>query len=506
MAKEYIIDSDENSDYMYNIVKSIITEVGPRPACSENEKKASNWSQKELEKYCDDVDWEGFYCCPSDGPAGPAWVRFDTALLAISLLLFLLTNLNLITKIIFSIIPMCLMILCILIFYKSFLRYEETMAPICKLKPSQNVIGTIKPDGEIKKRVIFSGHIDSTIWRPVEYMGHAYMLILLNGMFSQFPLLIVFSLQLIYALIGFELIIITFIINIIIFIVPGFFCALYLTGSRKNWFSGYLEKMPIKSVLWVLLFSSVPYLIDIILLLHGFELILTNSAIIIVLTNLHFYFGAFFMINRKGGPGATDNLTSVAICHGITKVLHDWKKLGHPDFPKNTEVKILICGCEECGLRGSTEFARRHSRTYNKIYTKCINFEGIENSEYLKFYTREDQTGSDMDPEIVSDLVQIAEELNIGYRLLSMPAMSGATDAAGLVRGGLKTACIEGMHNQDILNYYHTSRDNLDMLNEERRPCNDHGTNWKNRNIRCAMENVLKICIEYVKLVDKKEL
>ena len=85
MTKEYVIDSDENSDYMYNVVKSIITEIGPRPACSENEKAASIWSQKELEKHCDSVDWEGFYCYPSAGPAGPAWVRVAFTLIVSSI-------------------------------------------------------------------------------------------------------------------------------------------------------------------------------------------------------------------------------------------------------------------------------------------------------------------------------------------------------------------------------------------------------------------------------------
>ena len=39
MSEAYIVDSDEDSDYTYNIIDRIIKEVGPRAPGSEGERK-----------------------------------------------------------------------------------------------------------------------------------------------------------------------------------------------------------------------------------------------------------------------------------------------------------------------------------------------------------------------------------------------------------------------------------------------------------------------------------
>ena len=64
MSGNYVIDSDENSDYMYNIIKDILEEVGPRAPCSAEERKASEMMAKELEDKCDNVEIEDFQIYP----------------------------------------------------------------------------------------------------------------------------------------------------------------------------------------------------------------------------------------------------------------------------------------------------------------------------------------------------------------------------------------------------------------------------------------------------------
>ena len=102
-------------------------------------------------------------------------------------------------------------------------------------------------------------------------------------------------------------------------------------------------------------------------------------------------------------------------------------------------------------------------------------------------------------------MCECAEELGLNYHLAAQPWVSGGTDGSGLVKQGLKkTAAFVGLRYSDYLYYYHTDRDSLDIVNKERRPCDDHGTNWSNRNIRCAMENALKLCVRYIQKKDEE--
>ncbi|KKM62946.1 hypothetical protein LCGC14_1516530 [marine sediment metagenome] len=52
--------SDEDSDYMYNILQTIIDECGPRMPCSPQEAKGAEIVKNELEETCDIVDIEPF--------------------------------------------------------------------------------------------------------------------------------------------------------------------------------------------------------------------------------------------------------------------------------------------------------------------------------------------------------------------------------------------------------------------------------------------------------------
>ena len=86
MSKEYVIDSDENSDYMYNTIKNICENVGPRMPCSESERKASEMMAKELEEYCDEVEIEEFETYPR---ALYGWISIAIGIAGLSYLIFL---------------------------------------------------------------------------------------------------------------------------------------------------------------------------------------------------------------------------------------------------------------------------------------------------------------------------------------------------------------------------------------------------------------------------------
>ncbi len=502
MSKKYIIDSDENSDYMYNVIKSIIEEAGPRPPCSEGERKGSEWAQKELRKFCDKVEWEDFYCRPR---SFLGFIKYIFLVVATSVFIFIFSDSDPITKIVLSVISLGPGLFGVLIFYKSFLCYEEFLWPLFKKRKSQNIIGTFSPTNEVKKRIIFCGHIDSTIYNHFQYLQHGYLYALVMGVFPIFFYPILYSFQLINGFIGQEFVVFGIIFNILVIGLPGFLAIIMLvigpkTGAVLNIF-GQMSKRGFIAILGMVIYS---YIIDFMYIFLVTRFTLVDAAILELLNLLPCVPGLILFQSRKASPGALDNLTAVAICHCIAKILHDWKVQKHADFPKNTEIKILICGCEEAGLKGSQAFAERHAEEYNKIETLGVNFETIANSKEVKIYTREDTIRQELDKEIAYDLAACAEKLNLNYKITTMPFISGAIDSAGLMRGGIRASSLEGFHYEDYCWNYHSTRDNLDMVNKKRRPNEDCGTRWNNRNVRGAMENALKISLEYIKLINNR--
>jgi Zn-dependent M28 family amino/carboxypeptidase len=188
----------------------------------------------------------------------------------------------------------------------------------------------------------------------------------------------------------------------------------------------------------------------------------------------------------------------------LAKILKEWKEKYPNLYPQNTEVIIAIVGCEEVGLRGAEAFANKHAKEYNNIDTTCVNIDSLTESRWQTILKREDTTRTDLSPEVYNLLAECCKDLGIKHQIIKLSAFGGGTDAVGLIRGGLKAASLMGMSIQDYLYYYHTSRDDLNLLNKERRPCDDIGDSWKNRNVRCAMENALKICLKYLEKIDKK--
>nr|MDO8116001.1 hypothetical protein [Candidatus Sigynarchaeota archaeon] len=154
------------------------------------------------------------------------------------------------------------------------------------------------------------------------------------------------------------------------------------------------------------------------------------------------------------------------------------------------------------GDRGSWAFGLRHAKEYNKIDTTCVNMESISDSSILTIFNEEKTTGTKLTPEVYTLLGQCAEELGIKYNINHMPGVAGGTDATGLIRGGLKASSLCGLKYTDYLSYYHTDRDDIALVNKERHPWDDNGSNWTNRNIRGAMEQSLAVCLRYLQKKD----
>ena len=174
--------SEEDSKYMYGFIEKIINECGPRMPCSIQEQKAAQIIKREFNDLCEDSQIEVFTCHPR---AFLGFIKVIVFLALLSFLLFFLSlqgNLSLTGQIII-ISSFSLIIIADLILWNEFFNYREFIDPFFKKKESQNVIGTFKSKGELKKVLIFSGHHDSALqFNLLKYLKIGYPIIIFFGL------------------------------------------------------------------------------------------------------------------------------------------------------------------------------------------------------------------------------------------------------------------------------------------------------------------------------------
>ena len=150
------------TNYTTREIKKVCKTIGPRGSGSKEERAAQEHFVEEMKTGADEVKLEEFKVSPV---AFMAWVVIDGAAL---LLAVLFSFLNL------PIVSLCLTLVAFLCLFTEFLMYWKFLDPFFPKKTSANVIGTRKPTGEVKQRIIFSGHVDSAFeWRFMHLGGKA---------------------------------------------------------------------------------------------------------------------------------------------------------------------------------------------------------------------------------------------------------------------------------------------------------------------------------------------
>ncbi len=166
--------ADKYQDYMYSLVKRVIDEIGPRPACSEAEKKLGRLLSEGWRPVCDRVESEPFTCRPG---AFLGAIRLSVVLCLVSIVVYWFYP--------FAAFVIAVLSLSALVFELG--RYREFVDFLFLREQGENIVGTIRPRGETKRRVIVSAHLDSAyefrLWRifgnkAVPIMGLALLGIL----------------------------------------------------------------------------------------------------------------------------------------------------------------------------------------------------------------------------------------------------------------------------------------------------------------------------------------
>ena len=145
-------------------IKKVCKEIGPRPSGSEAELKAEEFMAKQTGKAADSVLTESF---PVATKAFFGWTKIDGVLLFLASL-FLLFKMPVVSLVCALIATICLM--------GEFLFYKEFLDKFYKKNTSYNTALTRKPTGEVKRRIIFAGHTDSSFeWRYTHLVGPGMM-------------------------------------------------------------------------------------------------------------------------------------------------------------------------------------------------------------------------------------------------------------------------------------------------------------------------------------------
>jgi hypothetical protein len=314
-----------------------------------------------------------------------------------------------------SILTSLLLFLVILIAWQEFFSYKEFIDPLFKKRDSQNVIGKIKSQDELKKIIIFSGHHDSALqFNLLRYLKYGYMIIIY---------------------LGFGILFVWFIVSIIFFISTLFTEALNIAGLYNIYFN---------IALWLLIIGAFP------------------------LVSLFFFVTPGKRANKV--PGAVDNLSAVAVVLGIGRYLKKHKDL----IPKNTEIRIISFGCEEAFLRGAYRYVEAHLDELKKYDAECVNMDAIQSNDYLTFSDKEPTTRTIHSEEVVQKLIKAAESVGVKARVASLGGgsfiekiaglMSGGTDAAAFSKANIKASTITGLSLLKIVKFYHQETDTPDKI------------------------------------------
>lgn len=185
-----------------------------------------------------------------------------------------------------------------------------------------------------------------------------------------------------------------------------------------------------------------------------------NWISILQLVFLPFYVGIAYFTNFSiCVEGANDNLTGCVTAMAVAKYLKDSNiRFDH------TEVRIILTGCEEAGLRGAKRYAEAHpyaEQSKDGVEIAFFCFDTIRDLDSFAVYNK-DMTGTVAHDMRVCEIMKRAAllgGLDIPYAVL----FCGATDAAAMTQAGFPSGTVAAL-NPTPADYYHTVRDSIQNL------------------------------------------
>ena len=165
----------EMTNYTLREVKKVCSEIGPRESGEESERKAQAYIAESMKNVADSVETEEFELHPK---AFMGWVLVDVVLMIVSAVLLILSRFDAVPSLstAFNVGALVLSALSLVFMVAEFLFYKPILDPFFPKRQSCNVVCTRKAAGETKRRIIFSGHIDSAYEWTYTHLGGGKLL------------------------------------------------------------------------------------------------------------------------------------------------------------------------------------------------------------------------------------------------------------------------------------------------------------------------------------------
>ncbi len=143
-------------------IEHVIKQFGDRDPGSDGENKALAYMKNQMAEYSDEVRSETFKVAPH-AFFGWTYITATCALISIITLFFA------------PIVSLVLVILGLLPMIGEFVFYRQMIDFMFKKRTSGNVMGTIKPTGEVKRRIVLNGHSDAAYEWHWHHVGGYYL-------------------------------------------------------------------------------------------------------------------------------------------------------------------------------------------------------------------------------------------------------------------------------------------------------------------------------------------
>ncbi len=170
----------ENVDYTVKEITNVIKKYGPRESGNNACYDAEKHLKKELDQFCDETHFEEYKMAPK------AFLHF-TKTVSVSIILAVVVCLILaLTNVISFFVAQCIVGVVVgaglLVTAMEFLMYKKFVDGMYKQITAHNLVATRKPKGEVKRRIVVSGHIDAAYqWRHIYYFKEKGMRMFMPG-------------------------------------------------------------------------------------------------------------------------------------------------------------------------------------------------------------------------------------------------------------------------------------------------------------------------------------
>lgn len=164
----------------------------------------------------------------------------------------------------------------------------------------------------------------------------------------------------------------------------------------------------------------------------------------------------FFIHGKRVVPGAQDNLSGVAVAFEVAR------RLANGDRLQRTRIRVVSFGSEECGLKGSSAYARRYRQELLNERAHVINLDGILDIDHMHVIQREVMAMQTHHRPLIDTLLDAFERNGLPRKPGTIPI--GGTDASSFSARGIPATSIVGLPMGQLHPTYHTRLDTLDCL------------------------------------------